>query len=129
MAHGRSGDVRSRAARADTHARRRACLRQRGGGGAGGRGARRRRRARVRRSADLERRDEMIRASLARTAAGLLAAALAAASTMLPLWSMTMRAPQYPRGLHLYAYGSSLAGDVHEINILNHYIGMPPIET
>ena len=39
-----------------------------------------------------------------------------------------MRAPQYPRGLRLYAYGTGLAGDVHEINILNHYIGMPPIE-
>jgi len=41
---------------------------------------------------------------------------------------MTMRAPQYPRGLHLHAYGTGLAGDLHEINILNHYIGMPPIE-
>ena len=70
----------------------------------------------------------MTRARLARMAAGLIAAALAALSAQLPLWSMTMRAPQYPRGLHLYAYGSALAGDVHEINILNHYIGMPPIE-
>jgi nitrous oxidase accessory protein len=61
-------------------------------------------------------------------AAGVLAAVLAAMSGSFPLWSMTMRAPQYPRGLHLYAYGSRLAGDVHEINILNHYIGMPPIE-
>lgn len=39
-----------------------------------------------------------------------------------------MRAPQYPRGLHLHAYGTALSGDVHEINILNHYIGMPAIE-
>jgi nitrous oxidase accessory protein len=70
----------------------------------------------------------MTRARLTRTAAALLAAALVAASAQLPLWSMTMKAPQYPRGLHLYAYGSTLAGDVHEINILNHYIGMPPIE-
>lgn len=70
----------------------------------------------------------MTGARLARTAAGLLAAALAALSASLPLWSMTMRAPQYPRGLHLYAYGTKLTGDVHEINILNHYIGMPPIE-
>ena len=70
----------------------------------------------------------MTRARVARTAAGLVAAALAALSTVLPLWSMTMRAPQYPRGLHLHAYGTSLSGDVHEINILNHYIGMPAIE-
>lgn len=70
----------------------------------------------------------MTRQGLTRTAAGLLSAALVAASASLPLWSMTMRAPQYPRGLHLYAYGTELSGDVHEINILNHYIGMPPIE-
>lgn len=70
----------------------------------------------------------MIRARMIGIAAGVLASALVALSAQLPLWSMTMRAPQYPRGLHLYAYGTSLAGDVHEINILNHYIGMPPIE-
>ena len=70
----------------------------------------------------------MTRARVLRTAAGVLAGALVAASAVLPLWSMTMRAPQYPRGLHLYAYGTKLAGDVHEINILNHYIGMPAIE-
>ena len=70
----------------------------------------------------------MTRAHSCRAAAGMLAAALVALSAQLPLWSMTMRAPQYPRGLHLYAYGSALSGDVHEISILNHYIGMPPIE-
>ena len=70
----------------------------------------------------------MTRARFARAAAGLLAAALVVLSAQLPLWSMTMRAPQYPRGLHLHAYGTALSGDVHEINILNHYIGMPAIE-
>lgn len=70
----------------------------------------------------------MTRASVVRMTAGLFAAALAALGAQLPLWSMTMRAPQYPHGLHLYAYGTALSGDVHEINILNHYIGMPPIE-
>jgi nitrous oxidase accessory protein len=70
----------------------------------------------------------MTRAGLIRTTAGLVAAALAAWSGTLPLWSMEMEAPQYPRGLRLYAYGTGLSGDVHEINILNHYIGMPPIE-
>lgn len=69
----------------------------------------------------------MTRPPLVRAAAGVLAAALAGASAVLPLWSMTMRAPQYPRGLRLYAYGTALTGDVHEVNILNHYIGMPAI--
>jgi nitrous oxidase accessory protein len=69
----------------------------------------------------------MTRERLVRMAAGLLAAGLAASSAALPLWSMSMRAPQYPRGLHLHAYGTTLTGDLHEINILNHYIGMPPV--
>jgi nitrous oxidase accessory protein len=41
---------------------------------------------------------------------------------------MTMRAPQYPKGLRLYAYGTGMTGDLRELNILNHYIGMPPVE-
>lgn len=48
---------------------------------------------------------------------------------LLPLWKMTMFAPQYPDGLRLEIYSYKLEGgnagqDVKEINILNHYIGM-----
>jgi hypothetical protein len=48
---------------------------------------------------------------------------------LLPLWNLTMFAPQYPHGLRLDIYASGLeAGnggqDLKEINILNHYIGM-----
>ena len=65
---------------------------------------------------------------LIRMAAAAVAAGLVGLSTMLPLWSMTMRAPQYPKGLHLDAYGTTMVGDLRELDILNHYIGMPPIE-
>ncbi|MBP7779535.1 MAG: hypothetical protein KA371_20645 [Acidobacteria bacterium] len=46
-----------------------------------------------------------------------------------PLWNMTMFAPQYRDGLRLDIYAYTLAGgnggqDVREINVLNHYIGM-----
>jgi nitrous oxidase accessory protein len=41
---------------------------------------------------------------------------------------MTMEAPQYRNGLRLHAYGTGMTGDLHELSILNHYIGMPPIE-
>jgi hypothetical protein len=48
---------------------------------------------------------------------------------------MELKAPQYPRGLAMYAYGNRFADDpsspyldVREINGLNHYIGMKPIE-
>lgn len=49
-----------------------------------------------------------------------------------PLWSLTMFAPQYPNGLRLQIYSYKLVGgnagqDVKEINILNHYIGMKPL--
>src|SRR5262245_11416457 len=63
-----------------------------------------------------------------RLGGAVLAAGLVALSAWLPLWTMTMRAPQYPKGLRLYAFGSRMAGDLRELTILNHYIGMPPIE-
>ncbi len=59
--------------------------------------------------------------------------ALAAAVTLgvasfLPLWTMTLHAPQYPAGLQLKAYGTRMEGDLSEINELNHYIGIKAIE-
>lgn len=45
----------------------------------------------------------------------------------LPLWSMTLHAPQYVGGLRLIVDGGSMRGDVDELNALNHYIGMPAI--
>jgi heme exporter protein D len=56
-------------------------------------------------------------------AAGLLLAY----SYLLPYWRMTLHAPQYPRGLHVQAYLNRLEGDVREIDGLNHYIGMRPL--
>lgn len=63
----------------------------------------------------------------------ILAAASLVASLFLPLWQIRLVAPQYQEGLslHIYAY-KLIAGnngqDLHEINNLNHYIGMKPIE-
>lgn len=59
-----------------------------------------------------------------RAAVGLLAVVLIVAGSFLPLWQATLDAPQYPGGLHMVAYGSGVAGDVAEIDSLNHYIGM-----
>jgi hypothetical protein len=47
----------------------------------------------------------------------------------LPLWNLTMFAPQYPQGLRLDIYDHGMVGgnsgqDIKEINLLNHYIGM-----
>ena len=64
----------------------------------------------------------------------LAAAALTGATLTLPLWNLTMFAPQYPDGLRLSIYSYKLEGgnkgqDVKEINILNHYIGMKDLTT
>src|SRR5918993_473945 len=69
----------------------------------------------------------VIAARAMRIGAGFGAAGLVTAAAFLPLWQMTMRAPQYPKGLRLYAFGSRMEGDLSELNILNHYIGMPAV--
>jgi hypothetical protein len=53
---------------------------------------------------------------------------------LLPLWKLTMFAPQYAHGLELDIFNHGFVGghggqDVKEINLLNHYIGMHPLET
>jgi nitrous oxidase accessory protein len=53
--------------------------------------------------------------------------ALVLLGAALPLWSMTLHAPQYINGLRLVVDGRGVHGDVDELNALNHYIGMPPI--
>ena len=55
------------------------------------------------------------------------AALLLLVSIFLPYWQMTLLAPQYPGGLHVTAYVNELTGDVAEIDGLNHYIGMRPL--
>jgi copper chaperone NosL len=48
-------------------------------------------------------------------------------SVVLPTWKITLRAPQYPDGLALVIYPNTVEGDLREVNILNHYIGMKEI--
>ena len=45
-----------------------------------------------------------------------------------PLWQIELIAPQYPEGLRLQIWISKVAGDVRNINVLNHYIGMSKVE-
>ncbi len=48
---------------------------------------------------------------------------------ILPIWKIFLLSQQYPKGLSLYIHARSLEGDVQNINILNHYIGMKPLST
>jgi copper chaperone NosL len=49
-----------------------------------------------------------------------------------PLWTIDLKAPQYPDGLGIYIWVSKITGrkphDLQNINGLNHYIGMKAIE-
>ncbi len=51
---------------------------------------------------------------------------------LLPMWKITLLAPQYPHGVQLHIYinkiGGRDPGTLQNINILNHYIGMKKIE-
>jgi len=52
------------------------------------------------------------------------AAVLLLISIFLPYWKLTLFAPQYPEGLKAVIYVNRAAGDIQELDILNHYIGM-----
>lgn len=58
----------------------------------------------------------------------MLAALLLMISSFVPWWSMTLKAPQYPKGLTVEAYLTRLEGDIREVDGLNHYLGMPPLD-
>ena len=49
-------------------------------------------------------------------------------SFFFPYWHFTLVAPQYPYGLHVTVYLNKIEGDVRELDILNHYIGMKKME-
>lgn len=61
-----------------------------------------------------------------------VAAALLTLLYVLPLWTIRLQAPQYPEGLGMRIHIGTVAGlkpnDIQNINELNHYIGMRPID-
>src|SRR6476469_2670137 len=62
-----------------------------------------------------------------------LASSLIPLALRVPLWRIQLVAPQYPEGLGMEIHASSVRGakehDLENINKLNHYIGMRPIES
>ena len=58
----------------------------------------------------------------------LLACGLYAAAWFVPMWGWYLTAPQYPDGLVMAVYMNEVRGDITEIDILNHYIGMGKLE-
>lgn len=58
----------------------------------------------------------------------LAAAALYSIAYFEPMWGFYLFSPQYPHGLILSIYLNRVGGDVTEVNILNHYIGMAKLD-
>ncbi len=58
----------------------------------------------------------------------IVGAVLITIGGFLPLWGTRLLAPQYPKGLALWFFGDRVEGPVGEVNGLNHYIGMQPID-
>lgn len=50
------------------------------------------------------------------------------ATYFVPLWNITLGAPQYPEGLGMQIWLNKITGDLNIINGLNHYIGMKTIQ-
>jgi len=51
----------------------------------------------------------------------------------MPVWNFSLEAPNYPKeafpyGLPVYIHFDGLSGEVHEMNTINHYVGMAPME-
>jgi len=46
---------------------------------------------------------------------------------VLHIWEMRLWSPQYSDGLRLTIYANTIKGDLQNINILNHYVGMKAI--
>ena len=63
---------------------------------------------------------------LASIGATVLAAGLFVISLRMPVWHLKMEAPQYQKeeALRVRVYPGHMAGDLREIGVLNHYIGV-----
>ncbi|HIP30954.1 MAG TPA: cytochrome C [Sulfurospirillum arcachonense] len=49
-----------------------------------------------------------------------------------PIWAVSLEAPNYPKeafpeGIPVYFHFDGFSGEVHEMNTINHYIGMDPM--
>lgn len=55
-------------------------------------------------------------------------------SASLPIWAVSLEAPNYPKeafpeGIPVFFHFDGFSGEVHEMNTINHYVGMDPMWT
>ncbi|MBK6538031.1 MAG: hypothetical protein IPG09_09740 [Ignavibacteria bacterium] len=58
----------------------------------------------------------------------LVSALVMIAIYFVPVWNISLDAPQYPEGLGMQIWINKMTGDLQIINGLNHYIGMKTIQ-
>ena len=63
----------------------------------------------------------------------LLAARGEVGMASIPIWSVSLEAPNYPKdafpdGIPVFFHLDGFSGEVHEMNTINHFIGMYPME-
>ena len=51
------------------------------------------------------------------------------ATLFLPVWWIHLISGQYPEGLNIWIWTHHISGQLEDVNILNHYIGMAPLKT
>ena len=50
----------------------------------------------------------------------------------MPIWAVSLEAPNYPKeafpqGIPVFFHFDGFSGEVHEMNVINHYVGMDPM--
>ena len=64
---------------------------------------------------------------------GMIESASEIGVASLPIWAVSLEAPNYPKeafpqGIPVFFHFDGFSGEVHEMNTINHYIGMDPME-
>ncbi len=63
---------------------------------------------------------------------GMITSASEIGVASLPIWAVSLEAPNYPKeafpeGIPVFFHFDGFSGEVHEMNTINHYIGMDPM--
>jgi len=63
---------------------------------------------------------------------GMIDSAAEIGVASLPIWAVSLEAPNYPKeafpqGIPVYFHFDGFSGEVHEMNTINHYVGMDPM--
>jgi len=63
---------------------------------------------------------------------GMIESASEIGAASLPIWAVSLEAPNYPKeafpqGIPVFFHFDGFSGEVHEMNTINHYVGMDPM--